>query len=96
MGLFLAETWRLRPEVNAFVSETFYEGRLHPAEVCFRRSVAVGNGVRFVPIAHEGNRTHAPEEADFLRDEVGRLLGTGAPPHPARRGRYSYGPHRRS
>ena len=33
MGLFLEQTWRLRPEVNAYISETFYEGRLEPAPV---------------------------------------------------------------
>src|SRR5512134_2528832 len=31
MGLFLEETWRLRPDVNAYISEAFYEGRLEPA-----------------------------------------------------------------
>ena len=28
MGIFLEHTWRMRPEVNAYVSETFYEGGL--------------------------------------------------------------------
>ncbi len=42
MGLFLEHTWRMRPEVNAFVSETFYEGRLEPAEALR----AVGRGRR--------------------------------------------------
>jgi uncharacterized protein len=75
MGLFLAQTWRLRPEINAFISGTFYEGRLRPAEACLRRSLAAGNGLRFAAVEHEGNRTHAPEEADFVRDEIARLLG---------------------
>jgi predicted RecB family nuclease len=76
MGLFLEHTWRMRPEVNEFISTTFYESRLRPAEVCLGRSLADGNGLRFVPIEHEGNRTHSPEEADFVRDEIARLLGT--------------------
>ena len=29
-GLFLAKTWRLHPDVCAFTSEVFYEGRLEP------------------------------------------------------------------
>ena len=29
-GLFLAETWRLHPDICAYTSEMFYEGRLHP------------------------------------------------------------------
>ena len=45
MGVFLEHTWRLRPEVNAYVSETFYEGRLEPADVTSTRSIAGGNGV---------------------------------------------------
>ena len=48
MGVFLERTWRMRPEVNAYVSETFYEGRLEPAPVTSERAVAVGNGVRFL------------------------------------------------
>ena len=34
MGLFLEETWRMRPEVNEFISSTFYEGRLASAPAC--------------------------------------------------------------
>ena len=76
MGEFLERTWRMRPEVNAFISETFYEGRLEPAEICYGRSVAVGNGLRFVEIDHDGHRIASPEEAAFVRDEIERLLGT--------------------
>jgi predicted RecB family nuclease len=76
MGIFLEHTWRMRPEVNAYVSETFYEGRLEPSEVCWKRSVGDGAGLRFAPIDHDGNRTQSPEEAAFVRDEIERLLGT--------------------
>jgi predicted RecB family nuclease len=76
MGIFLEHTWRMRPEVNAYVSETFYEGRLEPAEICWRRSVADGAGLRFVEVEHDGNRTQSSEEAVFVRDEIARLLGT--------------------
>ncbi len=63
MGVFLEETWRMRPEVNAFISESFYEGRLEPAAVTSTRSVADGAGVRFLPVEHTGHATAAPEEA---------------------------------
>jgi predicted RecB family nuclease len=76
MGIFLEQTWRLRPEVNAYISETFYEGRLDPAPVTSTRSVADGNGVRFLPVEHTGHRTAAPEEADKIKAEIGRLVGT--------------------
>ena len=73
MGLFLDETWRMRPEVNTFISETFYEGRLHSAGVTLERSVKDGNGIRFLPVAHVGNRTQSWEEADAIEAEIARL-----------------------
>jgi len=75
MGIFLERTWRMRPEVNAYISETFYEGRLEPAEVCLERSVADGAGLRFAEVDHDGNRTQSPEEAEIVRDEISRLVG---------------------
>jgi predicted RecB family nuclease len=73
MGLFLEETYRMRPEVNRFISETFYEGRLEPAPVTLERSVPDGNGIRFLPVEHEGNRTQSVEEADAVAAEIARL-----------------------
>ena len=76
MGIFLEETWRLRPEVNGYISETFYERRLEPAPKALTRSVGDGNGVRFLPVEHIGHRTAAPEEARAIREEIERLVGT--------------------
>jgi predicted RecB family nuclease len=76
MGVFLEHTWRLRPEVNAYVSKTFYEGRLEPAEVTSTRMIVDGNGVRFLPVPHSGHRTAAPEEAKEVAAEIERLVGT--------------------
>jgi superfamily I DNA and/or RNA helicase len=76
MGVFIEHTWRLRPEVNAFTSEVFYEGRLEPAAVALTREVADGNGVRFLPVPHAGHRQAAPEEAEAVAAEIERLLGT--------------------
>jgi predicted RecB family nuclease len=76
MGMFLEQTWRMRPEVNGFISASFYDGRLEAAEATLRRSLADGNGIRFVPVEHEGNRTQSTEEAEAVAREVGRLLGT--------------------
>jgi predicted RecB family nuclease len=75
-GLFLEHTWRLRPEVNAYVSQTFYEGRLEPAEVTSTRSIADGNGVRFLAVSHHAHSQASPEEAAVVRAEIERLLGT--------------------
>ena len=41
-GLFLAETWRLRPELCAFTSDAYYDGRLGYADDAARRSLARG------------------------------------------------------
>jgi uncharacterized protein len=76
MGVFLEQTWRLRPEVNDYVSETFYESRLEPAPVTSTRSVEDGNGVRFLEVPHTGHRTAAPEEAKAIAAEIERLVGT--------------------
>jgi hypothetical protein len=76
MGSFLEQTWRLRPEVNHYISETFYEGRLEPAPVTSTRSIADGNGLRFLAVPHTGHRTASPEEAKTLAAEIERLVGT--------------------
>jgi predicted RecB family nuclease len=75
-GIFLDRTWRLRLELCSFVSEAFYEGRLEPQDVALGRSLAAGNGLRFVEVPHTGNRQRAPEEADWIAAEIRALLGT--------------------
>ena len=76
MGIFQGETWRMRPEVNEFISTTFYEGRLESAPATVARSVGAGNGIRFLAVPHEGNRTQAPEEAERIAEEIQRLVGS--------------------
>jgi hypothetical protein len=81
-GLFLAETWRLHPEICAYTSELFYEGRLHPRpglEVQEIRSPSrvSGSGLRYVAVLTEGNQSSSPEEADCVRDLVSEILASG-------------------
>jgi predicted RecB family nuclease len=76
MGLFLEQTWRMRPEVNDYISRTFYEGRLEPASVARTRTIARGNGIRFLPVEHTGHRQASPEEAEVVAEEISSLLGT--------------------
>jgi uncharacterized protein len=40
------------------------------------RSIADGNGVRFLSVPHEGHRTAAPEEAREVAAEIELLVGT--------------------
>jgi predicted RecB family nuclease len=76
-GLFLELSWRMHPDVSAFVSGAFYEGRLRSAPGCARQSTELGTGIRYLPVAHEGNRQSAPEEGDRVHAELERLIGTG-------------------
>jgi uncharacterized protein len=76
MGLFLEHTWRLRPEVCEFISTTFYEGRLEPAEAAMRRSLEFGNAIVFVPVEHQAHRQASPEEARAIATEIARLFGS--------------------
>jgi predicted RecB family nuclease len=74
-GLFLAETWRLRPELCAFTSTAYYEGRLDWAPVCEVRSLEAGNGPEVLLVEHEGCAQISWQEADAVAGAVGALLG---------------------
>jgi predicted RecB family nuclease len=74
-GLFLERTFRLHPDVAAFVSDAFYEGRLRAAEGCERQGTAFGTGLRFLPVEHEGNRRSSVEEAERVRVAIDEMLG---------------------
>jgi predicted RecB family nuclease len=74
-GLFLERTFRLHPDVAAFVSEAFYEGRLRAAEGCERQGTAFGTGLRFLPVEHAGNRRSSVEEAERVRAAIEEMLG---------------------
>ena len=80
-GLFLEQTWRLHPTICAFTSELFYESRLHPRqglELQEVRSASVlrGAGLRYLPVAHTGNQSSSPEEAEVVRSLVSDLLAS--------------------
>jgi superfamily I DNA and/or RNA helicase len=74
-GLFLEHSFRMHPDVCRYISDAFYDSRLEAAEECAHQSTALGTGLRFVPVEHEGNRRSSPEEAARVREEFERLLG---------------------
>jgi len=81
-GIFLGTSWRMHPEVCAFVSESFYDGRLHAATGCELQRVDAkgplsGAGLRFVEVEHAGNGQRAPEEAERIAVLVEALLDGG-------------------
>src|SRR5205807_355663 len=78
-GLFLAESWRLHPDICAFTSDVFYESRLtsRPENANQRLNVAgqlAGTGLRFVPVKHNANQSDSPEEADKVAELIELLL----------------------
>jgi len=81
LGLFLETTWRLHPDICAYISEVFYEGRLQAEPGREVQRVAgvpplSGAGIRFIPVAHEGNTTDSDEEAGAIAQLVGGLLSS--------------------
>jgi uncharacterized protein len=82
-GLFLEETWRLHPEICAFTSELFYEGRLHSRAGLERLRVNTrgrvnGSGLRFLPVEHTGNQSSSLEEAIQIDNLVKEILRPGS------------------
>ncbi len=80
-GVFLDQTWRLHPDLSAYVSELMYEGRLRSAPGRERQrmiadGVLGGSGIRWVPIEHEGNSQSSVEEAAAIAAMLRRLEGT--------------------
>jgi uncharacterized protein len=75
-GVFLEHTWRLRPELTRFTSEAYYAGRLECVEETGRRSVAIGNGLFFREVEHEGNGQLSWAEADAVAESIEAVLGT--------------------
>ncbi|MCJ8205393.1 TM0106 family RecB-like putative nuclease [Pseudomonas sp. RGM2987] len=81
-GLFLAETWRLHPDICSYTSELFYEGRLHPRPGLEAQAIRSpgrlnGSGLRYVAVVSEGNQSSSPEEADCVRTLVEEILASG-------------------
>ena len=57
------------------MSDAFYECRLGTIDRCADRSTSDGVGVRWLSIAHEGNRVDSEEEAEAIAAEIERLMG---------------------
>jgi predicted RecB family nuclease len=76
-GVFIEETWRMHPEICAFISGQMYESRLRSHPSCALQQVAGhGSGLRYMPVRHEGRSTHAIEEAEVVVAKIRELLGT--------------------
>ena len=81
-GVFLAETWRMHPDICAFTTEQFYDGRLVAQPALARQTVLgtgplAGRGLRLVPVEHAGNTKASAEEAARVAALIRELLADG-------------------
>jgi uncharacterized protein len=75
-GYFLDRSYRMHPAVCAAVSALAYEGRLQSHECTEARHLdGQEPGVHVSAVAHQGNSTESPEEADAIAAQIGKLLG---------------------
>ncbi|WP_066914763.1 TM0106 family RecB-like putative nuclease [Mycobacterium interjectum] len=75
-GYFLDRSYRMHPAVCAAVSALSYEGRLRSHEcAAARRLDGYPPGVHVSAVAHQGNSTESPEEADAITAHIDEILG---------------------
>jgi uncharacterized protein len=82
-GLFMERTWRLHPDICAFTSEVFYDGRLEPVDNLVSQRLdgfgdVRGTGPRLWTIPHVGNDIESDEEAAAVAELATALVESGA------------------
>ena len=82
-GTLLRRTWRMHPDVCAFVSKTMYDRLLQPVEACAARHVQApgqlgGTGLLFIAVEHEAKRQTAPRTPRRSRRSSSACLPTAA------------------
>ncbi|CDO06579.1 nuclease [Mycolicibacterium cosmeticum] len=77
-GYFLDCSFRMHPAVCGPVSRLSYDGRLQAREDVSgaRHLDGVAPGVQVLTVAHDGNSTDSPEEAEAIVSRITALLGT--------------------
>lgn len=79
LGVFLPQTRRLHPDICSFTSAMFYDGKLRSlpgleAQRINGEAPFDGSGLRFVPVAHQGNTNRSDEEVTRVAAIVAQLL----------------------
>ncbi len=82
-GLFLEETWRLHPDICAYTSELFYDGKLSSRNRLEKQVINAsgpisGSGLYYLPVEHDGNQNSSPEEAQAVSVLVNGILESKA------------------
>jgi len=85
MGVFLGTSYRMHSQVNRFISQHIYEGKLDSYPANDLRVVKVPDGYQgildqeagiiFVPVEHEGNTQASDEEVDETKKQAEALIG---------------------
>jgi uncharacterized protein len=76
LGYFLADSWRMHPDLCRAVSRLSYEGKLQSAPAAsLRKLEELPPGVETVFVEHSGNATASPEEAAEVVRQARRHLG---------------------
>lgn len=92
-GTMLTTTYRMNTESNAYPSQRFYGGRLHPSPEAQNRLLQLGGqpgpfdfllrpspSAIFVAVNHSGKGMRAPEEAAIAAGVVAEAVGRGLSP----------------
>ena len=80
-GVFLNETYRLKPSICNFISKAFYDGRLTPNESTSKRSLDLkhmdipNEGISLIEVNHEGCSQKSMEEGRIIKETYQKLLG---------------------
>jgi uncharacterized protein len=82
-GLFLEETWRLHPDICAYTSELFYAGKLRAHAGLEKQAIKSagplsGSGLRYLPVAHNGNQNCSPQEAQAIATLANTITNSGS------------------
>ncbi len=83
LGIFLGTSWRMHPDVCRFISDAFYESRLHAAADTKNQRLVLATdadpalkptGLSFLEVAHRDCSQSCPQEAERLGVAYASLL----------------------
>lgn len=85
MGIFLNRTYRMHKNVNRFISEAIYGGRLENDPLCDRQEINLNqdasrwlsreSGIEYIEVPHTGNKQASLEEVETIVSLVDALQG---------------------